>query len=96
MKSKAFRLLLTIAVLAVAVWTPSYASDPPPCPTDWCSDLLDQCIDEGNNHDYMGWIRSTSYTCKDENGDIQPLSYLECCTLPNCNPLVWLRYCKDF
>jgi hypothetical protein len=96
MKRQTFRLLLLAAGLMVAALTatPSYSWAYPLCPTDWCPDVMQDCIDQGGNHDYFPW-ETTVGICQDSNGDQHNLKYERCCRLPGCAQEIWIRYCRE-
>jgi hypothetical protein len=95
MKANVVRLLLLAVVVTAALWSPAYSYALPLCPTAFCWDLQTQCIAEGGNHDYFGWVRETGSFCQDDIGDIYQFDYVDCCKLPGCNPLVWRAYCRQ-
>jgi hypothetical protein len=92
MKARVLRLLLLSAVVAAALWSPSYAWADLLCPTDECTDLQAQCIAEGGNHDYFGFRYDTGQDCVQGSGTAN-FMYVDCCRLPGCTELIWRRYC---
>jgi hypothetical protein len=95
MKANTVRLLLLAAVLTVALGTPAVSYALPLCPTDFCWDLQTQCIAEGGNHDYFGYVIETGSFCVDDIGDIYQFDRVDCCRLPGCTQLIWRRYCRQ-
>jgi hypothetical protein len=94
--SKTARLLLLAAGLTLAAFlsTPSYAYALPLCPTDWCHDVMNDCIVQGGNHDYFPFETTVSQ-CQTSIGDIFDLKYERCCKLPGCTQEIWVRYCHE-
>lgn len=95
MKARATRLLLLAAVVTAALLSPAYSYALPLCPTDWCYDLQTQCIAEGGNHDYFGYVVETGDFCVDDVNDTYQFDRVDCCRLPFCTELIWRRYCKQ-
>jgi hypothetical protein len=96
MKTKTFRLLLlaTCMTMAALISTPSYSYALPLCPTDWCTNVMNDCIVQGGNHDYFPW-ETTIGQCQTSAGDVFDLKYERCCRLPGCTEEIWVRYCHE-
>lgn len=93
MKSKALRLFMLFTLVGLALGPGAGAQAV--CPAETCLDLMAQCIEEGNNHDFFPYVEPLGPCVTQPAGDPATKSYIRCCRLPGCSEDIWIKFCTE-